>query len=238
MSITLKQPNEFLFVLNGKTRSITLHKTVTWPCIVKIVADIGKLQVKLMKKVLGLWPTFGTISSTRYIQMNYWKCELLDSYDVTSSVKFLLFKYEQNVYNHVYPGQHIYVKGNVNGNILYNILHKIYFKTYFVSMCCTCLGLGHNVSRPYTPVWPIVEMTEYRKISEDTLCLLVKSYPNGKLSQYLCSLRQGDFIEVSRPQGNFECWTSKTNLILLAAGTGITPMISIIWNALHSPIKK
>jgi cytochrome-b5 reductase len=68
--------------------------------------------------------------------------------------------------------------------------------------------------------------------------LLVKSYPKGKLSQHLCSLRQGDFIEVSRPQGSFECWTSKTNLILIAAGTGITPMLPIIWNALHSPIKK
>lgn len=68
--------------------------------------------------------------------------------------------------------------------------------------------------------------------------MLVKSYPKGKLSQHLCSLRQGDLIEVSRPQGSFECWTSKTNLILIAAGTGITPMLPIIWNALHSPIKK
>ncbi|VVC44975.1 Hypothetical protein CINCED_3A007165 [Cinara cedri] len=211
VSITLKRPNEFCFVLNGKTRSINLHKAVTWPCVVKIVADIGKVQVKLIKKVLGLWPIFGTISLTKHIQIDYWKCELLVSYDVTDNVKYLLFKYEQNVYNHVYPGRHIYVKANVN---------------------------GHNVSRPYTPVWPIVETTEYGRISEDTLCVLVKNYPNGKLSQHLCSLRQGDSIEVSRPQGNFECWTSKTNLILLAAGTGITPMLSIIWNALHSPIKK
>jgi len=94
------------------------------------------------------------------------------------------------------------------------------------------------VSRPYTPVWPLFETTEYGKISKDTLCLLVKSYPNGKLSQHLCSLRQGESIEVSRPQGSFECWTSKTHLILLAAGTGITPMIPIILNALHSSIKK
>lgn len=115
MSITLKRPNEFLFVLNGKTRYITLHKNVNWPCVVKIVADIGKVQVKLMKKVLGLWPTFGTLSSTRNIQIDYWKCELLESYNVTHNVKFLLFKYEQNFYNHIYPGRHIYVKANVNG---------------------------------------------------------------------------------------------------------------------------
>lgn len=101
-----------------------------------------------------------------------------------------------------------------------------------------CYILGHNVSRPYTPVRSLVETTEYGHISEDTLCLLVKNYPNGKLSQHLYYLHQGDSIEVSRPQGSFECWTSKTNLILLAAGTGITPMIPIVWNALHSSIKK
>lgn len=94
------------------------------------------------------------------------------------------------------------------------------------------------MSRPYTPVRPLVETTEYGQISEDTLGLLVKSYPNGKLSQHLCSLRPGDSIEVSRPQGDFHCWTSKANLILLAAGTGITPMIPIIWNAMHSSTKR
>lgn len=94
------------------------------------------------------------------------------------------------------------------------------------------------MSRPYTPVLPIVETIEYGQISKDTLCLLVKSYPNGILSRHLCSMSLGDTIEVSRPQGFFQCWTSKTNLILLAAGTGITPMIPIIWNTLHSSIKK
>lgn len=109
-------------------------------------------------------------------------------------------------------------------------MHIYYYYFFFIK--------GHDVSRPYTPVWPLIETTDFGQISEDTLCLLVKSYPNGKLSQHLCSLHQGDSIEVSRPQGSFECWTSKTNLILLAAGTGITPMIPIIWNALHSSVKK
>lgn len=81
----------------------------------KIVADIGKVQIKLTKKVLGLWPIFGTITTNKYVQTDYWKCELLESYDVTHNVKFLLFKYEQNFYNHIYPGRHIYVKSNVNG---------------------------------------------------------------------------------------------------------------------------
>lgn len=103
-------------MLNGKPRCITLHKNINWPCIVKIVADIGKVQIKLIKKTLGLWSTFGTISTTRNIQTNYWKCELLKSFDIAQDVKFLLFKYDQNLYNHIYPGWHIYIKANVNGN--------------------------------------------------------------------------------------------------------------------------
>jgi hypothetical protein len=115
VSIKLKRPNEIVFSLNGKAKCITLHKPVNWPCIVKIVGDIGKVQVKLIKKVLGLWPTFGTVSITNNIQVDYWKCELIQSYDVTHNVKFLLFKYEQNLYNHVYPGRHVYVKAKING---------------------------------------------------------------------------------------------------------------------------
>lgn len=124
MSITLKRPNELILVLNGKTRCITLHKNINWPCVVKIVADIGKVQVKLIKKVLGLWPTFGSISITKNVQIDYWKCKLHDSFNATSNVKFLLFKYEQNVYNHIYPGRHIYIKGNVNGIWIYLLFFK------------------------------------------------------------------------------------------------------------------
>lgn len=115
----MKKPNEFCIVLNGKAKCVVLHKNISWPCDVKIVADIGKVQVKMIKKVLGLWPTFGTIAPARNIQIDYWKCDLVNSYDTTHNVKFLLFKYDQNVYNHIYPGRHIYIKANVTGiNIL------------------------------------------------------------------------------------------------------------------------
>lgn len=134
MSVTLKRPNEFCFVLNGMTRCVTLHKTVNWPCVVKVVADIGKVQIKLIKKVLGLWPTFGALTVTKNVQTDYWKCELLDSHNVTHDVKFLLFKYEQNLFNHIYPGQHVYVKTNVNGINIVLLEKKIFFIN--IVICC------------------------------------------------------------------------------------------------------
>lgn len=191
--------------------------------------------MKLFKKVLALWPTYGNISQAKFVQIDFWKCIFRESYKVTHNVQFLLFKYEQQVYNHVYPGQHVYVKSKLNGRFCSFFLVDLYMFSNFLT--ALEIVLGCDISRPYTPVWPLVDTTEYGRIAEDNLCLLVKTYPNGTLSSHLCSLCPGDFIEVSKPQGSFECWTLKTNLILLAAGTGITPMVPIIWNALHSPIK-
>ncbi|XP_050534096.1 cytochrome b5 reductase 4 isoform X7 [Daktulosphaira vitifoliae] len=154
VSMKLKSLSEFDCTLNGITRCVKLHSNIKWPFNVKVVAETGKVQIKLFKKNLALWPTF-----------------------------------------------------------------------------------GNDVSRPYTPVWPLVETSKYGQILEDKICFLVKTYTHGKLSQYLYSLHPGDNIEVSKPQGLFKFWTSKKSIIMLAAGTGLTPMVPIIWNALHSSIK-
>jgi len=56
----------------------------------------------------------------------------------------------------------------------------------------------------------------------------VKKVENGKFSTYAQTLKAGDQLEVMAPQGNF---TLKSNdvkhYVLYAAGSGITPMISI-----------
>lgn len=60
----------------------------------------------------------------------------------------------------------------------------------------------------------------------------IKKEPNGTISQYLHNnLKQGDVIEVKAPTGNFYINASeKRPAVLIAAGVGITPMISM---ALH-----
>jgi len=96
---------------------------------------------------------------------------------------------------------------------------------------------GELVKRPYTPT-----------TSDDNqgyFDLVIKIYPNGKMTQYLDKLPIGHTIDVSGPSGNlmykdnglFDIRTRKPepfitrhvrHLGLIAGGTGITPMYQIL----------
>ena len=65
----------------------------------------------------------------------------------------------------------------------------------------------------------------------------VKAIPNGLFSNYaLNNLNQGDILEVSPPTGRFtlDDPSSKNTLLGIAAGSGITPILSIIHDVLDS----
>ncbi|CAF3718637.1 unnamed protein product [Rotaria sp. Silwood1] len=96
---------------------------------------------------------------------------------------------------------------------------------------------GELVKRPYTPV-----------TSDDNqgyFDLVIKIYPNGKMTQYIDKLHFGHTIEVSGPSGNliykhsglFDIRSRKPesfvtrhvrHLGLIAGGSGITPMYQIL----------
>lgn len=95
--------------------------------------------------------------------------------------------------------------------------------------------------RSYTPI----PVAHYKKIlppelsaqeSGGLLCLMVKMYPNGLLSPVIHRLQPGDSIDVSDPIGSFNFHVMKDfkHLYLLAAGTGVTPMMQIISHALDN----
>lgn len=62
------------------------------------------------------------------------------------------------------------------------------------------------------------------------VCLLIKGYRDGLLSSHLCSKNKGDILELSTPLGNFDLRVveDKEAFLMLAAGTGITPMIGMM----------
>jgi len=63
--------------------------------------------------------------------------------------------------------------------------------------------------------------------SED-LAVAVKEVPNGTISVYLNrELKQGDELQVSEPAGNFILKATEKNVVAIAAGSGITPIMSI-----------
>jgi MOSC domain-containing protein YiiM len=69
----------------------------------------------------------------------------------------------------------------------------------------------------------------------DHFRISVKSELNGIGSSFLCNrAREGDLLDVSAPRGNFTLRPSQNPVVLLSAGVGATPVMSI---CTHSPLK-
>lgn len=91
---------------------------------------------------------------------------------------------------------------------------------------------GKNVMHSYTP-------TSLDQDSKGFFDLLIKVYPNGKLSTHIDNLELGDAIKVKGPKGfyNYEPNMLK-HICMVAGGTGITPMYQIIKAILTNPDDK
>jgi ring-1,2-phenylacetyl-CoA epoxidase subunit PaaE len=67
--------------------------------------------------------------------------------------------------------------------------------------------------------------------ADTAVTISIKKVQNGYVSNYLnTQVKAGDFLEVIEPMGNFyaEPDTKKRNVYLIAAGSGITPLFSIL----------
>jgi cytochrome-b5 reductase len=91
--------------------------------------------------------------------------------------------------------------------------------------------------RSYTPVpSQFTKDAVGEKSCGSELYFLIKIYPNGALTPILGRLQPGDTIDISDPAGNFvpsfvsleSDKISDAAIYLFAAGTGITPMLSIL----------
>lgn len=69
---------------------------------------------------------------------------------------------------------------------------------------------------------------------------MVKGYPEGLLSSQLCETNKGDTLELSSPTGRFDLrWIeNKEAYLMIAAGTGITPMLGLLTCVLERRIKR
>eukprot|EP00250_Pteridium_aquilinum_P033121 c5219_g1_i1 orf=440-1468(-) len=82
-------------------------------------------------------------------------------------------------------------------------------------------GKPNYVIRPYTPISP--------PDSQGYMDLMVKIYPQGKMSQHIGSLKPGDTLEMKGPIPKISYKPNmKKNIGMIAGGTGITPMLQVI----------
>jgi cytochrome-b5 reductase len=90
---------------------------------------------------------------------------------------------------------------------------------------------GKPIIRPYTPV----ETGE----KSDVLTFLVKTYPEGKLSRHIDSLKPGDKLLLKGPIKKLKYEPNmKKHVSLVAGGSGITPCLQIMDKIFGNPEDK
>ena len=100
---------------------------------------------------------------------------------------------------------------------------------------------GSELIRCYTPVTgdlSLCQTIDCPSKSDSTnaqLHFLIKIYSGGPFTSVLDRVAEGETIEVSDPSGNFVATQLEgKSLVAIAAGTGITPMVRLIVDALRN----
>lgn len=89
---------------------------------------------------------------------------------------------------------------------------------------------GKDVMRPYTPI------SQHEK---GTLTLLVKDYPEGKMSKHFHQMKEGEKLALKGPLPKMAYKPNSYKSIgMIAGGTGITPCLQVLEEILNNPADK
>lgn len=98
----------------------------------------------------------------------------------------------------------------------------------------SCRGkdsLGDEVVKPYTPTTLDSDVGYFE--------LVIKMYPQGRMSHHFREMREGDYLAVKGPKGRFKYQPNQVRAFgMLAGGTGITPMFQVARAILENPDDK
>ncbi len=98
---------------------------------------------------------------------------------------------------------------------------------YKVGNCMALYGPDEKTSRPYSLA---------SGVNDTFLSYIIKKIPDGYVSNYLCTLKQGDSVKVSNPYGWFTPGSLEKS-IFVSTGSGIAPFMSCIRSRLSPPEK-
>lgn len=87
---------------------------------------------------------------------------------------------------------------------------------------------GEEVVKPYTPTTLDSDIGYFE--------LVIKMYPQGRMSHHFREMREGDYMEVKGPKGRFKYHPGQVRAFgMLAGGSGITPMFQVARAILENP---
>lgn len=92
-------------------------------------------------------------------------------------------------------------------------------------------GAGEEVIKAYTPTTLDSDVGYFE--------LVIKMYPQGRMSHHFRELQEGDYLAVKGPKGRFKYQLGEVKAFgMLAGGTGITPMFQVTRAILENPNDK
>ncbi|XP_045774537.1 cytochrome b5 reductase 4 isoform X2 [Maniola jurtina] len=189
---------------NGWLRTIKLvpEEALKEPLQLKVYSESGKIEVIALKAASKVWKNIGETTYGPAVPISSPRlvnCRVMHVERVSHDTTLLALCPETGPVL-VPLGHHVRVHHKVNDK--------------------ECV-------RSYTPVGDY-----WDRFGSDlsALKLAVKRYDTGALSPHLTDLRAGDAVTLSGPYGNFQLQKFKQVKIiyLIAAGTGITPMLGLI----------
>lgn len=87
---------------------------------------------------------------------------------------------------------------------------------------------GEEVIKPYTPTTLDADVGHFE--------LVIKMYPQGRMSHHFREMRVGDYLAVKGPKGRFKYQPGQVRAFgMLAGGSGITPMFQVARAILENP---
>ncbi|XP_054797712.1 NADH--cytochrome b5 reductase 1-like [Prosopis cineraria] len=98
----------------------------------------------------------------------------------------------------------------------------------------SCRGkdsLDDEVVKPYTPTTLDTDVGYFD--------LVIKMYPQGRMSHHFREMHVGDYLDVKGPKGRFKYQPNEVRAFgMIAGGTGITPMFQVTRAILENPQDK
>uniref|UniRef100_A0A0D3G969 NADH-cytochrome b5 reductase n=1 Tax=Oryza barthii TaxID=65489 RepID=A0A0D3G969_9ORYZ len=87
---------------------------------------------------------------------------------------------------------------------------------------------GEEVIKPYTPTTLDSDLGRFE--------LVIKMYPQGRMSHHFREMKVGDYLSVRGPKGRFKYQPGQVRAFgMLAGGSGITPMFQVTRAILENP---
>ncbi|KAL3458631.1 hypothetical protein BJX64DRAFT_301836 [Aspergillus heterothallicus] len=101
------------------------------------------------------------------------------------------------------------------------VLNPRQWRTFTLTSKIEVAPNGTQVTRSYTPISNMKDIGHIK--------LLIKTYPNGAMTQHLARMKPGETIEMRGPKGAMTYSSKYAQTIgMIAGGTGITPMYQVI----------